>query len=35
MKILGKDLLQKKYDSKKKTYWMKREKSIGTMKRQF
>ena len=35
MKMLGKDLLQKKYDVKKKTYWMKREKSIGTMKRQF
>ena len=35
MKIMGKDLLNKKYDKKKRTYWIKREISIGTMKRQF
>ena len=35
MKIMGKDLLKKKYDKKKKTYWIKRDTSIGTMKRQF
>ena len=35
MKIIGKDLLNKKYDKKKRTYWIKRDTSIGTMKRQF
>ena len=35
MNIVGKDLLQKKYDKKKGTYWIKRNKSISTMKRQF
>ena len=35
MKIMGKDLLNKKYDKKKRTYWIKRDTSIGTMKRQF
>ena len=35
MKIMGKDLLNKKYDKKKRTYWIKRDKLIGTMKRQF
>ena len=35
MNIVGKDLLQKKYDKKKGTYWIKRDKSISTMKRQF
>ena len=35
MKIMGKDLLNKKYDKKKKTYWIKRDVQIGTMKRQF
>ena len=35
MKIMGKDLLSKKYDKKKRTYWIKRDISIGTMKRQF
>ena len=34
MKALGKDLLQIKF-SKQKSYWLKREKNIGTMKRQF
>tara|TARA_B100000315_G_scaffold193836_1_gene184387 strand:- start:27 stop:422 length:396 start_codon:yes stop_codon:yes gene_type:complete len=35
LKIMGKDLLNKKYDKKKKTYWIKRNTPIGTMKRQF
>ena len=35
MKIMGKDLLNKKYDKTKKTYWIKRDKPFGTMKRQF
>ena len=35
MKIMGKDLLNKKYDKAKKTYWIKRDKPFGTMKRQF
>ena len=35
MKIMGKDLLNKKRDNKKETYWINREKSAGPMKRQF
>ena len=35
MKIIGKDLLNKKYNKKKKTYWIKRNQLMGTMKRQF
>ena len=35
MKIMGKDLLNKKYDKKKRTYWIERDTLIGTMKRQF
>jgi hypothetical protein len=35
MKIAGKDLLSTKYDKKKKTYWIKRDKPISTMKQQF
>ena len=35
MRIIGKDLLNKKYDKKKRTYWIKRDTPIGTMKRQF
>tara|TARA_B100001123_G_C15209729_1_gene986728 strand:+ start:817 stop:1212 length:396 start_codon:yes stop_codon:yes gene_type:complete len=35
MKIMGKDLLMKKYENKKKSYWINRDKPIGTMKRQF
>ena len=35
MSIMGKDLLNKKYDKKKETYWIKRVSSIGSMKRQF
>jgi hypothetical protein len=35
MRLAGKDLLSKKYNSKKKSYWIKRDKPIETMKRQF
>ena len=35
MKIMGKDLLNKKYDKKKKTYWINRYKNMGSMKKQF
>ena len=35
MKILGKDLLNKKINKKKNTYWIKRDVPVGTMKRQF
>ena len=35
MRLTGKDLLNRKYDKKNKTYWIKRDKSINTMKRQF
>ena len=35
MNIMGKDLLRKKYDKKKETYWIKRDKPINTMKQQF
>ncbi len=35
LRIMGKDVLNKKYDKKKETYWIKRNTSIGTMKRQF
>ena len=35
LRIMGKDLLNKKYNKKKKTYWIKRDVPIGTMKRQF
>ena len=35
LSIMGKDLLNKKYDKKKETYWIKRDTPIGTMKRQF
>ena len=35
MRIMGKDLLNKKYDKKKETYWIKRDKPVSTMKRQF
>jgi len=34
LKLIGKDLLNTKF-LKKKTYWIKREKNIGTMNRQF
>ena len=35
MSIIGKDLLNKKHDKKKETYWITRKTSIGSMKRQF
>jgi len=35
MRVSGKDLLNMKHDNKKKSYWIKRNKSIDTMKRQF
>ncbi len=35
MKIIGKDLLNKKYDKKKATYWIIRGKPVSTMKQQF
>ena len=34
MRIIGKDLLKTKF-SKDSSYWIKREKNIGSMKRQF
>ena len=35
MKILGKDLLRKKIDKSKNSYWINRDKRTGTMKQQF
>ena len=35
MRLTGKDLLNRKYDKKNETYWIKRDKSINTMKQQF
>ena len=35
MKIIGKDLLNNKYDDKKKSYWINRNKPRSTMKQQF
>ena len=35
MKIVGKDLLNNKYDNKKKSYWINRSKTKSTMKQQF
>ena len=35
MRMMGNDLLNKKYDKQKKTYWIKRDKDVGTMRRQF
>ena len=35
MRIMGKDLLKKRYDKKKETYWVKRDKPVSTMKQQF
>ena len=35
MRILGKDLIRKKLNKNNKSYWIKREKPIGTMKKQF
>ena len=35
MRLLGMDLINKKYDKKIKTYWIDRDKNIGSMKKQF
>ena len=35
MRIFGKDLLNKKYNNKSKSYWINKEKSKSTMKQQF
>ena len=35
MKIIGKDILNKKYDKKRKSYWIKRKDPMNTMKKQF
>ena len=35
LRMMGKDLLNKKCDKKKTTYWIKRDQSFRTMKRQF
>ena len=35
MKIMGKDLLNKKKDNDKKSYWINRSKTKSTMKQQF
>ena len=35
MKIMGKDLLNKKHDNEKKSYWINRSKTKSTMKQQF
>ena len=35
MKIIGKDLLKKRYDKKKATYWIIRGRPVSTMKQQF
>ena len=35
MKIIKKNILNKKYDNKKKSYWINRDKTKSTMKQQF
>jgi hypothetical protein len=35
MKLLGKDLLNKKLDNSAKTYWIERDQPVGSMKKQF
>ena len=35
MRIMGRDILNKKYDKKRETYWIKRGKSVSMMKQQF
>ena len=35
MRLMGKDLINKKNNKKKETYWIKRKTSTGSMKRQF
>ena len=35
MRMMGKDLLRRKYDKSNKSYWIKRDNRHGTMKKQF
>ena len=35
MRIMGKDILNKKYDKKKNTYWINKYKNMSSMKKQF
>ena len=35
MRLFGKDLLRKKFNKSVKSYWIKRDKSVGSMKKQF
>ena len=35
IRVFGKDLLNLKFLKEKKTYWIKRKKSLGSMKKQF
>ena len=35
MRLLGKDLLRQKFDKSTKSYWIKRKKSLDSMKNQF
>ena len=35
MRIMGKDLLNKKYDKKKNTYWINKYENMSSMKKQF
>ena len=35
MRLMGKDLLQKKMDADAKSYWIERKQPVGTMKNQF
>ena len=35
MKLLGKDLLKQNFDKELKSYWIDRNKSMGSMKNQF
>ena len=35
MRIMGKDLLRRKYDKSNKSYWIKRDKASSSMKQQF
>lgn len=35
VKLLGKDLLNQHFDRNKKSYWMERDKPVGSMKNQF
>ena len=35
VRIFGKDLLDIKFNKKSDTYWLKRKKNLGSMKKQF